>query len=73
MIQLRYILFAGLLLLLTAGCTKERVYENVYQGLHQRERIVRPPDEPIPQEKQSYPEYQREREESLKKDQEECR
>jgi hypothetical protein len=73
MIHLKYILFTGLLLLLMAGCTKERVYENVYQGLHQRERIVRPPDEPVPQEKHSYHEYQREREESLKKDQEERR
>ena len=60
-----------LLLLFIAGCTKERVYESIYEGMKQRERIVNPSNDPIPQEQQSYDEYKREREVFLKKDDEE--
>ena len=60
-----------LLLLFIAGCTKERVYESIYEGMKQRERIVNPSNDPIPQEQQSYDEYKREREVFLKKDNEE--
>ena len=59
-----------LLLLFIAGCTKERVYESIYEGMKQRERIVNPSNDPIPQEQQSYDEYKREREVFLKKDNE---
>jgi hypothetical protein len=54
-----------LLLLFIAGCTKERVYESIYEGMKQRERIVNPSNDPIPQEQQSYDEYKREREEFI--------
>ena len=60
-----------ILLLFIAGCTKERVYESIYEGMKQRERIVNPSNDPIPQEQQSYDKYEREREEFLKKDNEE--
>ena len=60
-----------LLLLFIAGCTKERVYESIYEGMKQRERIVNPSNDPIPQEQQSYDEYKREREVFVKKDNEE--
>jgi hypothetical protein len=60
-----------LLLLFIAGCTKKRVYESIYEGMKQRERIVNPSNDPVPQEQQSYDEYTREREEFLKKDNEE--
>jgi len=60
-----------LLLLFIAGCTKERVYEGIYEGMKQRERIVNPSNDPIHQEQQSYDEYKREREVFLKKDNEE--
>jgi hypothetical protein len=44
---------------------KERVYESIYEGMKQRERIVNPSNDPIPQEQQSYDEYKREREEFI--------
>ena len=52
-----------LLLLFIVGCTKERVYESIYKGMKQRERIVNPSNDPIPQEQQRYDEYKRERKE----------
>ena len=54
-----------LLLLFIAGCTKERVYESIYEGMKQRERIVNPSNDPIPQEQQSYDEYKMGREEFI--------
>ena len=54
-----------LLLLFIAGCTKERVYESIYKGMKQRERIVNPSNDPIPQEQQSYDEYKMGREEFI--------
>jgi len=54
-----------ILLLFIAGCTKERVYESIYEGMKQRERIVNPSNDPIPQEQQSYDEYKMGREEFI--------
>jgi hypothetical protein len=55
-------LFLGLLF----GCAiKERVYENIYEGLKQREQIVNPPNEPGTQKLPSYDQYKREREKAL--------
>ena len=54
-----------LLLLFIAGCTKKIVYESIYEGMKQRERIINPSNDPIPQEQQSYDEYKREREEFI--------
>jgi hypothetical protein len=56
-----------LLLVFASGCEKERVYENIYEGLKTREQIVNPSNDPIIQEQQSYDEYKIDREESLKK------
>ena len=69
--QFKYLSFMFLLLVFVAGCEKERVYESIYEGMKQRERIVNPSNDPIPQKQQSYDEYKREREEFLKKDNEE--
>ncbi|MEN8135409.1 MAG: hypothetical protein ABFS18_07710 [Thermodesulfobacteriota bacterium] len=69
--QLRYLSFLFLVLGVVAGCEKERVYEGIYEGMQQRERIINPSNEPIPQEQQSYDEYKRERDEFLTKDNEE--
>ena len=54
--------------MLVAGCEKDRVYENMYDGMIKREQILNRADEPIPQEQQSYDQYKKEREKSLKKD-----
>ncbi|MBU0730955.1 MAG: hypothetical protein KKE17_15195 [Proteobacteria bacterium] len=54
-----------------AGCTKEQVYEGLYEGLKSREQMVYPSDEPIPQEQQNYDEYKKERDEYLNKDRQE--
>ena len=67
-----YLLFLCLLLMFMVGCSKERAYENIYEGLKKREQIVNPSNEPIPREQQSYHEYVREREEVLQ-DSEESR
>jgi hypothetical protein len=43
------------------GCaSKEKVYESVYEGLKQREQIVNPSNEPVPQKLPSYNEYLKE-------------
>jgi uncharacterized lipoprotein len=63
--KVSYLVFSSLFVLLLAGCAKERVYENMYQGMKNREQIVHPADAPIPQERQSYQAYKREREKSL--------
>ncbi|MFQ5586247.1 MAG: hypothetical protein ACE5GF_05425 [Thermodesulfobacteriota bacterium] len=55
-----------LLIAFLISCSKERVYEGIYEGLQERERILHPSDDPIPQEQRSYDEYKIEREESLK-------
>jgi hypothetical protein len=55
-----------ILFLSAAGCTsKERVYENMYEGLKGREQIVNPSDEPVPPRPPDYSEYKRERENIL--------
>jgi len=64
--KLKYLFFIALLSLLMPGCSKERVYENIYEGMQQREQIVNPPDDPVPPKHPSYDEYKREREEILK-------
>lgn len=59
---------AAVIILLTAGCTKERVYEGLYEGMQNREELVRPADEPGGAPAPSYQSYQRERDTVLKKD-----
>lgn len=68
--KVSYLVFSSLFVLLLAGCARESVYENMYQGMKNREQIVHPSDEPIPQERQSYQAYKREREKSLREDEE---
>jgi hypothetical protein len=52
------------------GCaSKEKVYEGVYEGPKQREQIVNPSNEPVPQKLPSYDEYKRERKKALREDQ----
>ena len=65
--QCKFLLIISLLAVI-AGCTKERIYENIYDGLQKREEIVHPSDEPTIDKQQSYEAYKRERAESLKKD-----
>jgi hypothetical protein len=53
------------------GCqSKEQVYRGVYEGLNNREQVIRPTSEPNPQPvtqpKPGYDAYKREREQSLK-------
>jgi len=56
-----------MILIFLAGCaSRERVYENLYEGLQQRERIVNPSDENVPGDHPSYKEYSREREDLMK-------
>lgn len=66
--QFNYLLLLCLFFLILAGCEKESVYENIYEGMQKREQIVHPSNEPIPPEQQSYDAYKREREEVLEKD-----
>lgn len=66
--QFNYLLLLCLFFILLAGCKKDIVYEGIYEGMHKREQIVNPSNDPIPQEHQSYDEYKRDREETLKKD-----
>lgn len=66
--KFKYLSFICLLSFFIAGCAKERVYENMYEGLKKREQIINPSNESISHEQPSYDEYKREREESLKKD-----
>ncbi|MDH4317598.1 MAG: hypothetical protein OEV64_04340 [Desulfobulbaceae bacterium] len=54
------------LALLTMGCQKDLVYENLYKGMQKREEIINPPPNEIPPEQQSYHEYKLEREKVLK-------
>ena len=63
--------FLCLFLLVMAGCARERVYENIYNGLQKREQIVNPADGPIPQDQPSYGQYKRQRADILEKDGEE--
>lgn len=65
---LRIILFVFLLAIAAVGCTKDRVYENIYDGLQKRGEIINPSDEPIPPEPPSYDVYKKERAESLDND-----
>ena len=59
-----------LLFILMTGCaSREKIYEGVYEGLKQREQIVRPSNEPVPQKLPSYDEYKREREKAVKEKQ----
>ena len=56
-----------LAVVIMGGCqSKEKVYEGIYEGLKNREEIVRPPNEPVPQKMPSYEPYKREREIILK-------
>ena len=64
--QFKYLPLLCLLFLLLTGCEKDRVYESIYEGMHNREEIVNPSDDPIPQKHQSYDKYKKEREEILK-------
>ncbi|MFH1216797.1 MAG: hypothetical protein V1706_09900 [Pseudomonadota bacterium] len=68
--QLKHIVFICVFFLFVAGCEKERVYENIYEGMKKREQIVNPSDEPIPEQQPSFDEYQRAREDALKEDDE---
>ena len=54
-----------------AGCEKDRVYKNIYDGMEKREQILNRTDEPIPQEQATYDQYKKEREKSLKTEDEE--
>jgi hypothetical protein len=54
---------------LTGCASKEKVYEGVYETLKQRDQIVNPSNEPVPQKLSSYDEYKREREKVLKENQ----
>jgi hypothetical protein len=61
------ILLILLVLFLAApGCTsREKVYENMYEGLQKHEQIVNPADEPVPPSPPDYSEYQRDRKKIL--------
>ena len=52
------------------GCTKEQVYQNMYEGMSksEQEQIVNESNDPIPLQSQSYREYTIERDEAVKKD-----
>jgi len=64
-------LFILILFLSAVGCTsRERVYENMYEGLKMREQIVNPSDEPVPPRPPDYSEYKREREDILRENKE---
>ena len=69
--KFRYLSSLCLLSLFIAGCAKDRVYGNMYEGLKKREQIVNPSNGSISQEQLSYDEYKREKEDSLKKDDDE--
>jgi hypothetical protein len=61
--------FVGVLLIIAeAGCTKDRVYENIYEGMQDREQMVNPADDPIPPERQRYNAYKRERARALEQE-----
>lgn len=49
------------------GCSKEGFYEEMYRGLQQREEIAHPAADPFPPEQPSYETYRREREEVLRR------
>ncbi len=53
-------------LMLLAGCTRQQVYENLYQGLHTRERLVHPPPpgEAPPAAPMPYDQYEKARQEA---------
>jgi hypothetical protein len=58
--RLRKLVCIFLLIIAVAGCEKERVYENIYDGLHRREEIVNPSDDPVPAGQPSYDAYKKE-------------
>jgi hypothetical protein len=61
------LIFLSLVVVILGGCqSKEKVYQGVYEGLKNREEIVRPPNEPGPSKMPSYDTYKREREIILK-------
>ncbi len=62
----KYLACICVLIAFLSGCSKDMVYEIIYEGLQQREQIVNPSDDPT-QEQKSYDEYKIDREESLKK------
>ena len=54
------------IMLSATGCMqKERVYENMYEGLRMREQIVNPKDEPVPPPPPDYSGYKWDREKIL--------
>lgn len=58
-----------LLLLLLSGCSsRQSFYEIIYNGLQNREALVRPSEEPVPPQQPSYEAYQQERDKNLNKD-----
>ena len=63
------LVWGAVLAILLAGCSKEGFYEGMYRGLQQREETVRP-TEPFSSEQPSYETYRREREETLRSDEE---
>jgi len=69
-VKLKYLSLIFFLVLI-AGCEKDRVYGNIYDGMSKREQILNRADEPIPREQPSYDQYKKEREKSLKKEDEE--
>lgn len=65
----RLLLLAGVALaalVQLAGCTRQQVYENLYQGLHTRERLVHPPPpgEAPPAAPMPYYDYEKARQET---------
>lgn len=60
-----------LAVVIIGGCqSKEKVYQGIYEGLKNREEIVRPSNDPVPQKRPGYDTYKREREVILKDGQE---
>jgi len=64
-----------IVLFLAATCCsrRERVYENMYEGLQMREQIVNPTEEPVPPPPPDYREYKRDREKILQENKEELK
>lgn len=59
-------LAAMISLVALCGCaSKERLCENIYEGLKKREQVVHPATEPVPDQQPGYDAYQREREKAL--------
>lgn len=68
-------IYSPLLLLLCAtasACSaKEQLYGNIYEGLQAREQIINETSNPVPKGHPRYDEYQRERDEILRNNQNE--